>query len=383
MASKLKRPNLSDSVLRSPDQGPTSPSHTAKQALSLWFGREARVLPWRLSYSGDRLTSAPRRDPYATWISESMLQQTQVETVLKSFTAWMQRFPTLAHLAAANEAEVLSHWAGLGYYRRARNLWAAAQILVGQNALSLPANREALLALPGIGAYTAGAILSLAYGLPEALLDGNVTRVLSRYHGYDFGSDSKIGKDVFWATAKLWAQSPNPGVINEALMELGALVCQPRLPLCPKCPLQKSCVAKVENHTDVLPPAKMRVAMAATVGVALILRHDGKVLLVPPPQGALLQGHALFPIFWNVDSEVEAKRIAQERLKGLPNLVWTKLNQVVKHSITRYRISLTLFTADLKKPMAGFDPTRWVVEKQVEAALIPSLGRKIWLAAKS
>jgi A/G-specific adenine glycosylase len=184
------------------------------EELSLWFEENQRPLPWRASY-----------DPYHVWISEVMLQQTQVETVVPYFERWMATLPGIRTLAAAGEQEVLSLWAGLGYYSRARNLMAAAVALVRDHDGEIPSDYDALRSLPGIGQYTAGAILSIAFNKPYPVVDGNVRRVLSRIHGWEDDSPKRL-----WEAAETLVHRAEPRTINQAVMELGATVCSFKAP---------------------------------------------------------------------------------------------------------------------------------------------------------
>src|SRR5438477_1446956 len=198
--------------------------------LRAWFRRRARALPWRRT-----------RDPYAIWVSEIMLQQTRVQTVIPYWERWMSRFPTVAALAHAPLDDVLAAWAGLGYYSRARNLHAGAQTVASKFAGALPARASELRAVPGIGPYTAGAIASIAFGEKAPLVDGNVARVLARVYGIAEDIKSSAGQRALWARAgELMAALPAsaaPGDLNQGLMELGATICAPAAPRCLTCPL--------------------------------------------------------------------------------------------------------------------------------------------------
>ncbi|MCF0224838.1 MAG: A/G-specific adenine glycosylase [Fibrobacter sp.] len=216
-----------------------------------WFANNAASLPWRL-----RDLDAPR-DPYKVWISETMLQQTQVATVQSYFVRWMERFPDVEALAKASEEDVFRYWQGLGYYSRARNILKAAQLLKEK---PFPRTRKELEALPGIGAYTAGAILSLAYHQREAILDGNLVRIFSRYFLLDFlPGESSEKAEVYWKHAREVADSPKAYLHNEALMELGRRVCKSKNPDCGNCPLKAGCAAFAGHRTEEFPPAKKRV----------------------------------------------------------------------------------------------------------------------------
>ena len=280
-----------------------------------WFRANAAELPWRPAD-----LDAPR-DPYAVWISETMLQQTQVSTVRDYFTRWMKRFPDVETLAKADEAEVFKYWQGLGYYSRARNILKTAKI-VCENSLDplrsasrmtgvrkMPETRKELEALPGIGAYTAGAILSLAYHQREAILDGNLVRIFSRLYELDFLPTDKVKErrcpiksgmtvkkarmtsnetgvtekncaEIYWEYAREVADSPKAYMHNEALMELGRTVCKTKSPLCETCPLHKECRAFLGGRTAEFPPAKKRTEKSWHGTVLVVESADEKILAV-------------------------------------------------------------------------------------------------------
>lgn len=258
-----------------------------------WFKKNAAELPWRPAD-----LDAPR-DPYAVWISETMLQQTQVSTVRDYFVKWMTRFPDIETLAAASEDEVFHFWQGLGYYSRARNILKTAQAICGVNRptrgaakCEMPRTRKELEALPGIGAYTAGAILSLAYHQKEAILDGNLIRIFSRLFLLDFlptdktptqkprNSQGESCSETYWNYAREIADSPKAYMHNEALMELGRTICRVKNPECCLCPLQSICRAALENRTAEYPPSKKRTQMDWHGTVLVIESADHKILAV-------------------------------------------------------------------------------------------------------
>ena len=219
------------------------------------------------------------RDPYAVWISETMLQQTQVSTVRDYFVKWMKRFPDIETLAAAEESEVFRYWQGLGYYSRARNILKTAKILAERK--DFPRTRKELEALPGIGAYTAGAILSLAYHEREAILDGNLVRIFSRLYALDFlPMESKDSLKTYWDYAREIADSPKAYMHNEALMELGRTVCKIKNPDCTNCPLQATCKARAENRTADFPPSKKHIQKDWHGTVLVIESSDHKILAI-------------------------------------------------------------------------------------------------------
>lgn len=240
-------------------------------ALIRWFRVHARDLPWR---------RPEVRSGYAALVSEAMLQQTQVARVVPAFESFMARFPSIRVLAAAPEVEVLAAWNGLGYYRRARHLHAAAKAVCERYAGELPATVQALEALPGVGRYTAGAIASIVHGEPAPIVDGNVFRVLVRTHGKDATAGDR--DDLEWAWSKseeLVRATSAPGVLNEALMELGATVCTPRAPRCGSCPVARMCVARHAGETESLPRPK-KAARRKTIHHHVVpIVHRGRVLL--------------------------------------------------------------------------------------------------------
>lgn len=211
---------------------PSAPDELSRRLLA-WYDREQRRLPWR-----------GHPDAYAVWVSEIMLQQTRVETVIPYFERWMQRFPTIQSLAQASQQEVLGLWEGLGYYSRARNLHKAAQVVVEHFGGQLPQERAGLEKLPGIGAYTAGAIASIAFGRDEAALDGNIRRVLARVFAIRTPARSPAGEKELWDLARRCLPPGRAGDYNQALMDLGSALCTPRSPQCMLCPLLAICAGQ-------------------------------------------------------------------------------------------------------------------------------------------
>ncbi|MCA9294882.1 MAG: A/G-specific adenine glycosylase, partial [Phycisphaerales bacterium] len=222
-------------------------------AIEDWFRANARDLPWRAA-----------RSAYAGLVSESMLQQTQVARVVERFTQFMARFPTVHDLAAADEQEVLAIWQGLGYYRRARHLHQAAKAIVEEHDGVIPADINALRALPGVGRYTAGAIASIIYHRPEPIVDGNVYRVLARLDAQNKPASDAEAQRWGWSRASELVQlARDPGAFNEGMMELGATICTPRAPACSDCPVRAGCRAHADGRADVIPPPKQRAAVEA------------------------------------------------------------------------------------------------------------------------
>jgi A/G-specific adenine glycosylase len=253
----------------------------ATHTLVRWFGATRRDLPWRQP-------PGKSRDPYLVLVSETMLQQTQVSRVIEKYTAFIERFPTLAHLAAADIDDVTALWAGLGYYRRARNLHAAAKAVAERFKGKVPRDIESLLELPGVGRYTAGAIASIAFRLPEPAVDGNVQRVLMRLEGVALAPTSKEAQAWVWQRAtELVHAAPDPGEWNEGLMELGATVCTPKSPRCPECPLQGVCVAREKGLQAAIPAAKPRKTPRDLFHTVALVRDAAGLVLVEqrPPNG--------------------------------------------------------------------------------------------------
>ncbi|MCB9170972.1 MAG: A/G-specific adenine glycosylase [Flavobacteriales bacterium] len=212
------------------------------RALGPWYAAHRRDLPWRHT-----------RDPYAIWLSEVILQQTRVDQGLRYYQRFLERFPSVQHLARAREDEVLRLWQGLGYYSRARNLLTAARQVVSDHGGRFPRTHAGLLALKGVGDYTAAAIASIAFDVPEPVVDGNVYRVLARVFGIDTPIDSTAGRRTFRELATTLMPREHPGDHNQAVMELGATICTPNAPDCPNCPLHGKCIARREGRVDRLP----------------------------------------------------------------------------------------------------------------------------------
>ena len=305
----------------------------AQTALLRWFTAQARPLPWRTE-----------RTPYRVWVSEVMLQQTQVETVRDYFTRFMARFPDIAALATASQEEVLKLWEGLGYYSRARALHRAAQQVQAQHGGQLPADVAALQALPGIGPYTAGAIASLAFGIPVPAVDGNVRRVLARVLAWEQPQPRALE-----AAARLLVPPTAPGAFNEALMELGAICCRPQSPDCAHCPWQDWCRALAQGQPELFPASRPRKVLPHyDVVAAVTLRGDGRVLVAQRRQEDMLGGLWEFPGGKREGDETLAaalRRELQEELAITVNVGEQLL--IVRHAYTHFRITLYAFVCEL------------------------------------
>ncbi len=389
--------------------GQTSDVAAEALALTRWFRLNRRELPWRKdahSSIADFTVAEPgwvspislRRDPYATWISEIMLQQTQVSTVVEYFSRWMKKFPTVFDLARAREDEVMEAWAGLGYYSRARNILATARCVVERFGGAFPWQRTELLSLKGIGDYTAGAISSLAFNLPEPILDGNLVRVFSRRYGLAFLPKTSETKAVYWGWARAWVQSQEPALVNEGLMELGATICTPKKPICGACPLASSCVACAAGSQEQFPPTKIRKAILRISGIAVIAKRIGnsksrgiiedEVLVYRSTAAGVLKGLWSFPYF--IVSDITSLGFAWNKL--LPQFVVSSFSlqsNDVKHSITHHRIELKVATAIVELGARGVKAAelpegfKWVPVTELGRILVSSLPRKIWKSAYS
>lgn len=263
---------------------PGLPPAPFARALLAWYGREKRDLPWRLT-----------RDPYAIWVSEAMLQQTQVATVIPYYERFLKRFPTLRALALADRQDVLKAWEGLGYYRRAVFLHEGARAVVARHGGRFPTDPEAIRALPGIGDYTAGAIRSIALGQDAPLVDGNVIRVLTRLHAITRDAAGADVKRRLWTLAAALLPPGRAGDFNQALMELGALVCTPRGPLCAACPVSRFCRAKARGLVDRIPARTARKATPERREDVAVVSRGETLLLRKRPEGGLLGGLWEFP----------------------------------------------------------------------------------------
>lgn len=318
-------------------------------ALLPWYAANARDLPWR--------REPYRRNPYCIFVSEIMLQQTQVKTVIPYWERWMQALPTIAAAAAAPADQIHKLWEGLGYYTRVRNLQKAAQVIVAQHGGKFPEDYEAVLALPGIGRYTAGAICSIAFNQPTPILDGNVIRVLTRLFAIAENPKDKTTNARLWHLAEQLvkqaaispprAQSPEPraSCLNQSLMELGALICTPRQPQCLVCPVRGCCEAFRQQRTEELPNLGVRVASTARAFQAFVVEVRGLVLVRQRPAGVVNAHLWEFPNVETTGHQPDPA-VVFETVFGVKPPTLEPL-VVVKHSITRYRITLTAHQAGL------------------------------------
>jgi len=309
-----------------------------RTAVMDWFAVAQRRLPWREGY-----------DPYGVWVAEIMLQQTQVETVRAYYERWMARFPDVHAVAAASQEAVLKAWEGLGYYSRARNLQRAAQAIVERHDGRVPEELEALLALPGIGRYTAGAIRSIGHNRPAPLVDGNVGRVLGRLVALDVPARSTGGQRRLWALADALVPERGPRDFNQGLMELGALVCRPTAPQCLLCPLQPHCAACAQGRPEAFPPPPERRARPLRRGAMLLLRDAaGRLLLRRRPPTGVWGG--LWEPPWVERQVGESATAAARRLLaelGLPEPPRLVRAGQLSHGLTHFQLELSCFRARL------------------------------------
>jgi A/G-specific adenine glycosylase len=317
--------------------------------LIAWYRRAHRDLPWR--HTGD---------PYRIWVSEVMLQQTRAQAVIPYYQRFLERFPTVEALAAAEEQDVLAQWAGLGYYSRARNLRRAAQQVVAAG--DFPRDYEAIRALPGIGDYTAAAIASIAFGLPHAVVDGNVLRVVARMENDSADIASPRTRERFRAIVQQWMGRQRvghrePGVFNQALMELGATVCLPANPLCRDCPIARSCRALQAGTVAQLPVKLRRAEPVAIAAVLLLVRRGGRVLLRQKEAGARRMAG-----FWELP--------APEQLPGSrAGKSWGEF----RHTITHHHYTFTVRSASGRAPGPEF---QWFSADRLSAIPLSTTARK-------
>jgi len=271
-----------------------------------WFKRNKRDLPWRKT-----------KDPYAIWVSETMLQQTQVETVIPYYKNFLSTFPTLQHLAEANLSEVLKVWEGLGYYSRARNLHRAAKMVLNRFQGKIPNSPKGLLSLPGIGRYTAGAILSIAFNQEAPILDGNVKRVLARLFAISKNPKKKETEHLLWKISESLIPKNRARLFNQALMDLGAMICTPKRPICLSCPLSTLCKGYLSGTPEHFPPQFIKRKIPQRGGMVAIIQRDGKVLLQQRPLKGFLGGLWEFPNWQIEESGAERVRCRNEIKKEM------------------------------------------------------------------
>jgi A/G-specific adenine glycosylase len=337
-----------------------------RSALLAWFRRNARSLPWRRS-----------RDPYAIWVSEVMLQQTQVANVIPYYQRFLEAFPTVADLARAPLERVLKLWSGLGYYRRARHLHQAAKELVRRFAGRFPRDYERIRSLPGIGDYTARAILSIAFGLPYTLLDGNVARVLSRLATLEGNLHQLSFRRTVEAQLERLLSPRSPGLFNQALMELGQTLCLPRAPRCAACPLRSWCRGYKSGQPQLYPKPRPRRAKESHYLAAAILRRGPRVAMVRGLDDGLLNDLWNFPSAFG-RSRAQALASLRQKLAafGSASIALRGPIAELRHGITYRSIRVHAYPAEIANPprQRGL---RWFPISSLRQAAISQLARKI------
>ncbi len=337
---------------------------TLRRRLLAWYDRHGRDMPWRRT-----------RDPYPVWLSEVMLQQTQVATARPYYQAFLARFPTLASLARARATDVLAAWAGLGYYRRARHLHEAARLVVREHGGLVPDDPVAFGALPGVGRYTTGAVLSICFDRPLAVLDGNVARVLARLDALPAAIRDPRGARRLWALAQALVPMRRPGDWNQAMMELGATICTPRAPACGRCPVRAHCRARALGRVaEFPPPGKRRAPETVRRAVALIERR-GQVLM-ERREGALLAGLWEPPGVELADG-ASPRGVLQAALAalGLRARV-SHTGRTVHHTITHRAISVEVWRGTLEGRAPRTARVRWV-DPRGQSVPLTALARKL------
>ena len=360
---------MSTSLQRSLPLRPAGPDTIA--ALLDWYDRERRDLPWRYA-------PGKRADAYRVWLSEIMLQQTTVKTVIPYFEKFLARFPNLRALANAPLDEVLAMWAGLGYYSRARNLHKCAGVVAREHGGRFPRTEAELALLPGIGPYTAAAIAAIAFREPATPVDGNIERVVARL--FAIREPLPGAKRELRRRAATLTPRDRPGDFAQAMMDLGAMICTPKRPSCLVCPLQQDCGGQARGIAAMLPARAARRLRPTRVGIMfLALREDGQVLLRRRPDSGLLGGMMEVP---STDWLDELPPI-DEALRGAPlRTDWWQIPGTVVHVLTHFRLELTVYRAIVPVDATltfWADPQRcrWVPRRALDAEALPSVMRKV------
>lgn len=343
-----------------------------RRRLLAWYSKHKRDLPWRKS-----------KQPYRVWVSEVMLQQTQVETVKPYFQRFMKAFPTVKQLAAADEQEVLRLWEGLGYYRRARGLHAAAKQVVADHGGKFPRDVTTLQTLPGIGRYTAGAIASIAFDARAPILEANTIRLFARMIGYREDPTKSAGQKVLWRTAEDVLPRKDIADFNQALMELGSLVCKPASPLCSECPVGSLCIANETDAQTSIPLSTKKTKFTDVNEAAVVVRKNGQVLVRQCGEDERWAGLWDFPRF-EIDSEgplfVQDELVAKVKAQTGVSIKPGGLLKTIKHGVTRYRITLDCYEADYsagRLRIGKTDTARWCNLVDLKDLPLSTTGRKL------
>jgi len=334
-----------------------------QKSLLDWYEENKRDLPWRKT-----------RDPYAIWISEIMLQQTQVQTVIPYFKRWMEKFPNVKTLARAEEEKVLKAWEGLGYYSRARNLHRAAKEIIAKHNGHIPDTKEVILSLPGIGRYTAGAILSIAFDQPLPLVDGNVIRVITRLFNILANVDSISVQKKIWDLATSLVPEKIPGDFNQALMELGATVCVPGTPRCLICPLNDLCLSLKKSDPSLLPIRNSKLEIINFRGWIFLIENKGRLLIQKRPHGKVMGGLWEFPA--TMDGKIKDPEKILENELGIAAKKEGVLGNV-KAAFTKYRGIYQVARMKLPKKTPLIKKGTWINKKDVEQFTFSAPSRKV------
>ncbi|WP_188237949.1 A/G-specific adenine glycosylase [Sphingopyxis sp. LK2115] len=320
-----------------------------------WYDRSARALPWRIAPGSGAVP-----DPYRVWLAEVMLQQTTVAAVAGYFPRFTQRWPTVADLAAAEEAEVMAAWAGLGYYARARNLLACARAVVADHGGRFPDSEAGLRALPGIGDYTAAAVAAIAFGRPAVVVDANIERVIARHRHIE--TPLPAAKRAIRAALAPLVPDARPGDFAQALMDLGATVCTPRAPACDRCPIAADCRALGRADVERLPVKPPKKAKPRRHGIAHWIERDGAIWLVRRPGRGMLGGMRALPGGeWTDAPPAETERSESEIVR-------------VDHGFTHFDLTLALVRGEMADAAAEGE---WWPISDLDAAGLPTLYRKL------
>ncbi len=329
-----------------------------------WYGQAGRDLPWRHT-----------RDPYDVWLSEVMLQQTGVTTVIPYYRRFLQRFPTLQDLASASIDEVIHLWAGLGYYSRARHLHAAARVVVEKYHGVFPAKLEDLMTLPGIGRSTAGAISSIAFDRKAPILDGNVRRVLIRLHALSSPPRSRETEKLLWQRAEELTPVDRPHDYAQAIMDLGATVCTPRRPLCESCPLADLCRARANGVADVLPLRQEKKKIPLVRQVALLLERNGCYLVGRRPLNGMLGGLWQFP-GGDVPPGKTPAQTAEKLLRGLDLQCRLQPAGNIRHAYSHFRVEVELYRGTISSDRVAESAADWLPLSQLSELALHGAHKK-------
>lgn len=355
---------------------------TFQETFLTWYHKEKRNLPWRAT-----------NDPYAIWISEIMLQQTRVETVIGYFYRFMEQFPTIQDLAAAEEQKLLKVWEGLGYYSRARNLKAAAQQIIAEFDGEMPQSIEEIRSLKGIGPYTAGAIGSIAFGLPEPAIDGNVMRVVSRLFCIEADIAKASSRRPFDEAMRTIISPDEPGEFNQALMDLGSRICTPTTPKCEECPISQYCLAYAENRQTDFPVKSKKAKPKDVYYIAGAIEDQGSFLLVQRPETGLLASMWHFPLVevtkeqyealqrtWAKEEQLQLDLIAEDdALEIFPDLpvVWQKRHfGEITHIFSHLKWHVLLFYGR-KRGELTLQDSEWAAKESFQNYVFPKPQQKL------